>query len=477
MSGDLVVLQGEAGCGKSTILQHVHEAKGGVYLGVGDFMRSLAAHSPLAIEEAWTSLMEANLAEYDLVIMDDLHLIGNVGNGYNNLRTGLFEVAVVAILESVKRASKKLVLGYGGSPSESVCERAQTCKVGEFAAADFEVVARAYLGAESESLDFAKIHRFAPELNARQLRTACLRLSRIENLDTDRFIDHLSSESLTSNVEIKEVEPVDWKDLKGVDDLIRALEAKIALPLENDVLATELGLKPKRGVLLAGPPGTGKTTIGKALAHRLKSKFFLIDGTVVAGSHDFYCQVQKVFHEAKRNAPSIIFIDDADVLFEGEANTGLYRYLLTMLDGLEGASSSRVCVMMTAMDVNSLPAALVRSGRVELWLETRLPDEPAREVIFSEKISKLPEPLEAANAHALARASRGLTGADLKAAVEDGKLLFAYDRSQGSPLRTADEYFLEAIESIRRNRRNYARKKPAEVGETLKLGFPVNIDA
>ncbi|MCB0153066.1 MAG: AAA family ATPase, partial [Caldilineaceae bacterium] len=52
-------------------------------------------------------------------------------------------------------------------------------------------------------------------------------------------------------------------------------------------MAEQLTLRPKRGVLLAGPPGTGKTTIGRALAHRLKSKFFLLDGTAIAGTGDF----------------------------------------------------------------------------------------------------------------------------------------------------------------------------------------------
>ena len=64
-----------------------------------------------------------------------------------------------------------------------------------------------------------------------------------------------------------------------------------------------------------GPPGTGKTTIGRALAHRLKGKFFLIDGTIIAGTQDFYEKIHKVFRAAEENAPSIIFIDDADVIF------------------------------------------------------------------------------------------------------------------------------------------------------------------
>jgi len=212
---------------------------------------------------------------------------------------------------------------------------------------------------------------------------------------------------------------------------------------------------------LSGPPGTGKTTIGRALAHRLKGKFFLVDGTMIAGSNDFYDEIDRVFSAAKNNAPSIVFIDDADVIFSGEKEGGLYRYLLTKLDGLESASSGRVCVMMTAMEPSDLPAAILRSGRVELWLETRLPDMAAREVIYRDKLSELPAPLCQANIRRLASMSGGCTGADLKALIEDGKLQFAYDQATGKPMRPADAYFLDAIAGIRENRRKYKRRNSA----------------
>src|SRR5262249_23111132 len=153
---------------------------------------------------------------------------------------------------------------------------------------DYSLICEAYLGPElAPRMDFAKVHRFAPALTAQQLRNACQAIEKA-NLDTESFIAWLKAQNMTSNVDLAEVQPVDWNDLKGVDDVIAVLEAKMALPLENDALATELNLKPKRGVLLAGPPGTGKTTIGRALAHRLKGKFFLIDGTVISGTRSFY---------------------------------------------------------------------------------------------------------------------------------------------------------------------------------------------
>ncbi len=142
-----------------------------------------------------------------------------------------------------------------------------------------------------------------------------------------------------------------------------------------------------------------------------------------------------------------------------------------MLDGLESASAERVCVMMTAMDPGSLPEAVLRSGRIELWLETRLPDEEARAEIIRERLSKLPGPLGSADVRSIASSSRGLTGADLKAIVEDAKLLFARDKLTGRKIAPAEEYFLGAIETIRNNRRNYVRKKPVKVADVVKIGF------
>ena len=303
------------------------------------------------------------------------------------------------------------------------------------------------------------------------MRKAARWVSHEPELTTASFLDYLSTHNLVSNVAIKEVEPVTWNDLKGVDDVIEALETKIALPFENREWAARLNLKPKRGVLLAGPPGTGKTTIGRALAHRLKGKFFLVDGTMIAGSHSFYAEIDRVFTAASRNAPSVIFIDDADVIFGGDKESGLYRYLLTKLDGLESASSSRVCVMMTAMEPADLPIAILRSGRVELWLETRLPDLSARTEIFRDHLAEMPPPLCDVDVARLASASRGATGADLKAILEDGKLLFARDQTTGHHGRAAEGYFLEAIATIRQNRRKYQKRKPAQLTEARSFGF------
>jgi transitional endoplasmic reticulum ATPase len=256
-------------------------------------------------------------------------------------------------------------------------------------------------------------------------------------------------------VDLAEVQDVQLKDLQGVDDVVRSLETHVVLPLSDDVLAAELNLRPKRGILLYGPPGTGKTTVGRALAHRLRGKFFLIDGTLVAGTNDFFHRVKHIFEAARENSPAVIFIDDADAIFEDHQDYGLYRYLLTMLDGLESEGGSRVCVMMTAMNLQHLPPALVRSGRLELWLEMKLPDREARRKILQNNLRGLPRELGNCDLESILAASDTFTGADLKRLVEDSKGLYAYDRSSKAIIRESTKYFIDAANTIRQNKRRY----------------------
>jgi ATP-dependent 26S proteasome regulatory subunit len=128
-----------------------------------------------------------------------------------------------------------------------------------------------------------------------------------------------------------------------------------------------------------------------------------------------------------------------------------------MLDGLESQSAGRICVMMTAMDVGSIPPALVRSGRIELWLETRLPDATARTAILQQHASDLPASFGVPDLESIAGATEGLTGADIKRLSEDARILFAFDRSYKRPLRHPTDYFQSAIETVRANKEKYAQ--------------------
>jgi ATP-dependent 26S proteasome regulatory subunit len=453
----VVVFMGRPGSGTTTIVQALHDKLGGALVTARDFIEASVDRDPLALEETVYLVLAAALSKHNVVIVDDFHFIASVScctHAYP--RQNFLAAALSPIADRAREQKKTLVIAAEETPIAGLMGRVPAVGLPPFAIVDHAALGAFYLGERASKLDFKKVHRFAPNLSARQLANSFSAFTQNDGLDTETFITYLREHHMVSNVDLAEVQAVNLHDLKGLDDVLEALEANIILPLENSELSEELNLKPKRGVLLAGPPGTGKTTVGRALAHRLKSKFFLIDGTVISGTQHFYQYIIHIFELAKKNAPAIIFIDDSDVIFETGQETGLYRFLLTMLDGLESTNAGRVCLMMTAMDVGNLPPALVRSGRIELWLETRLPHQGAREAILADLCVGLAPAFGAVDVARVAEATEGLSGADLKRVVEDGKLLFAFARSKGGAMEPVTEYLLRAIETVRSNKEQYA---------------------
>jgi hypothetical protein len=267
-TGDVFVLEGEDGAGKSTILRHVRQQAGGTLLAMPEFLRLLRSGNAAALEEAFLELIETALSNHDLVILDDLHLITAVTDSCNYPRTNLMDAAIEAILAAARADGKKLIFAVGEYAPDPIARRCYSSKIACFSAADYAAICGAYLGSAADRLDFEQIHRFSPKLNAHQLRSASISLAGERALDTERFMNYLSSRNLTSNVVIEEVARVDWNDLKGVDDVIRSLEAKVALPFENDALARELRLKPAANHDGARPRGARSIARGPRSAKR-----------------------------------------------------------------------------------------------------------------------------------------------------------------------------------------------------------------
>lgn len=451
----VVGIVGTQGSGRTTLVSKLAASRNSKLIDMSFLADALLGISSGRMDEVIGSRVVEALNRYDVVIIDDFERV--LALKTTEREDFLKRTVIPYIYDVAEKLGKKLVLvGTGGLDiwwmpvAEIFGERAMTVDMPALLSEDYAAVAANILGAERVAgVDFRMLHRYASMLDGYQLRLVCQLLANELTLDTNAFVRCLENWILGSNLDIQEVEALTFDALPGAEQIAESLETHVVLPFENRELAMQMGLKPKRGVLLYGPPGTGKTSIGRALAHRMKGKFFMIDGTFISEPPTaFFASVQAVVAEAKANSPCVLFIDDADLLFQIEHIGGLARYLLSLLDGLESETASNVCVMMTAMDVRRVPEALLRSGRVELWLETKPPDEPTRARILQRWMTEGLPGHDAVDYASLAQATGGFTPADLRRIIGDAKLLYAADVVAEAPIATATEYLAAAIEEI-----------------------------
>ncbi len=476
---------GAPGSGRSLLLKKLARDRGGQYLAAQDFLEAAAARTPLAWEDAFASTVTQAFSLTNLVVIDDFDFLVPVSQR-NFVRYNYLRLAAKQVLDLAMAApGRRLVVSAapppeGGYPEpfDVFRDRVPTVIVPEFKVEDYNAILSTLMGADNvKALDMPLIHRFASRLQGYQLRLAAGLLAG-EAPSTEQFIAVLNRDILQSNTRTAEVEEITFDMLPGAEHMVEALETNIVLPLENRQLAQALGLKPKRGVLLYGPPGTGKTTIGRALAHRMRGKFFLIDGSFISEPPSaFFEKVKAVVKDAKENSPSVLFIDDADVLFKIDHISGLVRYLLSLLDGLESETARNVCVMMTAMNAKLIPDAMLRSGRVELWLETRLPDEAVRAKILARYVGTEMPNVAAVDYGLLGPATEGFTPADLRRIAGDAKALYAYELSRGRPTGEANEYLQTAINNIIADRNRMADTLGDDSVRINKGKYPMNTES
>ena len=471
--GSIACLRGSQSRGKSTILRALFSRTGGAYLTAREYVEAGLTRDPLAIQESFFALVLNKMERgAECVYLDDLgrliSMLADRRDGSAYPRQGYFELTMKALCEHAIGRGRKLIYEESGSRSREAGARAFAVEAGEFQAEDYLFLGTRWLGKDKAALvDFNQIYRFAPRLDIHQLNAACQWMFHEQELTTASFTEYVRANSLASNVDLNKVGPVDLRALEGLDEVVRGLAAQVVLPLENDPAVKEFGLRAKRGVLIHGPSGTGKTTIGRALAQRMKSKFIVIDGTVLAGMGDVRAQLNPVLALAHNNAPAVIFIDDADQLFS-HAAAGACRYLLARLDGLENESGDSLSLVVTAQDPDRLPPELLASGRIESWLETRLPGPAERGRMFQEQVAKLGESLRNVDPQPILSASDGFSAVDVRSAVEEAKALSAYDKLQNESAKSATGYLLEGVTQVAGYRRKAASAALAAIDSPVR---------
>ncbi|WP_296615441.1 AAA family ATPase [Sphingomonas sp.] len=458
-----VGLWGLPGAGKSTVLRAFAERHGGQLVTLEEIVGAFRLAPGDDLDRHIFLYVAKRLQETDLLLVDSAELwsaeLGAQGGliGRNSNVDLLFRLAETTGRRLVLAVRPFPVSDDWGLAARFKRDHVALVQVPPMRPADYAAFAETYLGERVDRINFRQVFAQFGSLTGYQLRAICRTAASHDTIDTPSFIEIVEEMAVRDSLNLGEVEQVTFENMPGTEALARVLDTHVVLPLTNGELADQLELRAKRGVLLYGPPGTGKTSIGRALAHRLKGRFFLIDGSVkTEPAYAFAATLQSIAAEAMKHSPCVLFIDDADLLFGIAHVAGLTRYLLTLLDGLVGDTASKVCVMMTAMDPRKIPEAVLRSGRVELWLEVKPADCETRSKILRRWMSDLLPGVEDIDYEQLGSRTEGFTPADLRRVASDARTFYAADRVVGRPVEEAGVYVEKAIQDLVETRRAMA---------------------
>jgi transitional endoplasmic reticulum ATPase len=224
----------------------------------------------------------------------------------------------------------------------------------------------------------------------------------------------------------QKIPDITYEDIGGLSPEIKKIREMVELPMRHPEFFEKLGIQPPRGILLHGPPGTGKTLMARAVAGASKVNFVSLNGPEIMNKWVGAAEekLRKIFEDAEKKAPSIIFIDEIDAIASkrqdnsGEVERRVVSQLLATMDGLKGR---KVIVMAATNRLNSLESALRRPGRFDREIEIGVPSSEGRLEIL--KIHTRIMPLaKDVNLQDFANKTHGFVGADLEALCKEAAM-------------------------------------------------------
>ncbi|MHA1993235.1 MAG: proteasome-activating nucleotidase [Candidatus Hodarchaeales archaeon] len=261
-----------------------------------------------------------------------------------------------------------------------------------------------------------------------------------------------STDPLVRSMEIDTKPSETYDDIGGLQDQLLDLRETVELPLLQPELFEKVGIEPPKGVLLHGPPGSGKTLMVKAVAHETQATFIRVIGSELVQKYigEGARLVREVFAYARDNSPSILFIDELDAIGSKRldiATSGdreVQRTLMQLLSELDGFSPrGDVKIIGATNRVDILDPALMRPGRFDRHIEVPLPNLEERLEILKIHTRNM-NITKKVDFEAIANQMDEASGADIRAITQEAGM-FAI-RERGTVVKS--EHFLSAIEKV-----------------------------
>jgi len=241
---------------------------------------------------------------------------------------------------------------------------------------------------------------------------------------------------LVSVMKVEKAPLESYADIGGLEDQIQEIKESVELPLTHPELYEEVGIRPPKGVILYGDPGTGKTLLAKAVANQTSATFLRVVGSELIQKYlgDGPKLVRELFRVAEDLAPSIVFIDEIDAIGTKryDSTSGgekeIQRTMLELLNQLDGFDArGDVKVIMATNRIDTLDPALIRPGRIDRKIEFPLPDIKTKRKIFQIHTSRMTLS-EDVNLEEFVMTKDDLSGADIKATCTEAGLLALRER-------------------------------------------------
>merc|ERR1711956_38211 len=241
-----------------------------------------------------------------------------------------------------------------------------------------------------------------------------------------------------------------YADIGGLDQQIQEIKESVELPLAHPELYEDIGIKPPKGVILYGEPGTGKTLLAKAVANHTSATFLRVVGSELIQKYlgDGPKLVRELFRVADDMSPTIVFIDeiDADGSKRYDSSSGgtreIQRTMLELLNQLDGFDErADVKVIMATNRIESLDPALIRPGRIDRKIEFPLPDIKTKRHIFNIHTNKMTLSNDV-DLEKFVQSRDELSGADIKAVCTEAGMLALRERR----MKVCQEDFVKAKE-------------------------------